>query len=109
MDPFVQANEELNAVLQTAKAKRKLVSQHKKRIRAHMHDHGLSEHVVGDFVFTLAEEEKTKFSKKGFLAWLDDLPGEDPELIRTAMEDYENETAVCVETFTCKRRKINNT
>lgn len=105
MDPFLQASEELDAVLQTAKAKRKLVTQHKKRIRKHMQTNGLNEYVLGDFVFTLEEEEKTKFSRKGFLEWLDNLPGEDPELIRTAIEDYENDTAVCVESFKCKRRK----
>ena len=105
MDPFIQANAELTLILDSAKAKRKLVSQHKKRIREHMQQQGLAKYEVGDFQFTLRMEDKCRFTKKGFLEWLDNLPGEEPEEILSVLEDYETDMTETKEVFKCKRRK----
>lgn len=105
MDPFIQANAELTIILNNAKAKRKLVSQHKKRIREYMQQQGLAKYTVGDFEFSLTMEQKCKFTKKAFVEWLENLPGEEPEEILTAIEDFESDATVSKEVFKCKRRK----
>ena len=105
MDPFIQANAELTMILNSAKEKRKLVSQHKKRIRAHMKQQGLEKYVVGDFEFTLNTEDKCKFTKKGLIEWLNNLPGEEPDEILSILDDYANEMTESREVFKCKRRK----
>ena len=105
MDPFIQANAELNIILDSAKAKRKLVSQHKKRIREHMQQQGLSKYTVGDFVFTLKMEDKCRFTKKAFVEWLENLEGEEPDEILAAIDDFESDATESKEVFKCKRRK----
>tara|TARA_B100001250_G_C19716860_1_gene751868 strand:+ start:158 stop:484 length:327 start_codon:yes stop_codon:yes gene_type:complete len=105
MDPFLQANAELNIILNSAKEKRKLVKQHKKRIREHMQEKGLCKYKLGEFEFTLKMEDKCKFTKKGFLEWLENLPGEEPDEILSVVEDYESEMTESREVFKCKRLK----
>ena len=105
MDPFLQANAELTLILDSAKQKRKLVSQHKKRIREHMAQQGLAEDRVGDCEVALQREDRCRFTKKGLVAWLENLPGEEPDDILSVLDDYENDMTESREVFKCKRRK----
>ena len=105
MDPFIQANAELAVIMDSAKKKRKLVAQHKKRIREHMQQQGLAKYTVGDFVFTLKTEDRCKFTRKGLVEWLENLPGEEPDEILSILDDYTNDMTESREVFKCKRRK----
>lgn len=106
---FLAANAELASILNTAKVKRKVVRNQKKRIRAHMEEQQLEEYTAGEYTFTLKNEDTFRFSKKAFLDWLDSLPGEEPDEILSLLEDFESDTTEARQVFKCKRRKPNDT
>jgi len=104
-DTFLQVNAELDMLLNTAKQKRKCVRAQKKRIRAHMEEQELEEYAVGDYVFTLKNEDKCRFSKRAFVDWLQELPGEEPDDVITLIADFEEQNTEQCSVFKCKRRK----
>lgn len=93
-------------ILDSAKAKRKLVTQHKKRIREHMQQEGLTEYKVGDFVFTLQPEQRCRFTKKAFVEWIENLEGEETDEILSMIDDFESDATESRTVFKCKRQKI---
>jgi hypothetical protein len=105
-DTFLQVNAELTTLMNTAKLKRKCVRAQKKRIREHMEEQGLDEYAVGDYVFTLKEEDKFRFNKRAFVDWLQELPGEEPDDMITLIADFEEQNTQQCSVFKCKRRKI---
>ena len=104
-DTFIQANAELKTLLDSAKPKRKRVREQKQRIREHMEQEGLEEYEVGDYTFSLKEEDTFRFSKKAFVEWLQQLPGEEPDDVITLLENFEEEATEKSKIFKCKRRR----
>ena len=104
-DTFIQANAELKTLMDSAKPTRKCVREQKKRIREHMEQEGLVEYEVGEYKFSLKEEDKFRFSKNAFVEWLQQLPGEQPDDMITLLENFEEDTTEKCKVFTCKRRK----